>query len=112
MNRSLGKGRKRNRGCGCVPLGEPWGGEEGVLLLQVEGPGAECSFMDTGGNAGAPGATEWGSSSLLVLCLTHPRLSFALFIAGGGSMEISLLRSSSAVEGMQWRIKDLNPGHV
>jgi len=27
-------------------------------------------------------------------------------------MEISLLRSSSAVEGMQWRIKDLNPGHV
>jgi hypothetical protein len=53
MNRSFRKGKKRNRGCGSVPLGEAQGGEEGILLLQVEGPKTEQSFMDTGGNAGA-----------------------------------------------------------
>lgn len=67
------------------------------------------------------GMQEWcatGNRTGILVIASHMLnvihgVSFTLFSAsGGGSTEISLLRSSSVAVGMQWRTQDLNPGHV
>ncbi|CAD6269582.1 unnamed protein product [Miscanthus lutarioriparius] len=103
MNRSIGKGRKRNSGCGSVPLGKAQGWEDGILLLQVKG-------LEQSGASWTPEGTPEQSTrgnrmGILIaasrmLTVIHG-LSFAFFTAGSGSTEISVLPSSSAAEGKQ-----------